>query len=809
MTKLKSTRNALVASIVVLALCFSMLIGTTFAWFTDSASSTNNVIKSGTLKIEFQYYDGAKWQDVDGASDIISGDLWEPGYTDVAYLRIKNTGTLALQYALGINIANEKTGVNRDGESFKLSDYIYFGVENGRDGKANPYATRDDAVSVATPGKKISTGYSSSEILAPNSEYTYFALVVCMPETVGNVAAHNGVDVPYIDLGINIFATQVTAEKDSYNEFYDKDAAVSTVADAMAIMNKGKDVVLLNCDEPNSDLVIPAGYTGKITLFNVKLNSITEAAAETEANLVVMSNVTVINNTPDSSAISATYINISGNGNLVAIGNGKAGFGIGGMNTKSITIKDLTVNDVKGGYYDYVDNIATDKYLKAAPEGGAAIGSGLNGATVTIDNATIINAIGGSKAAAIGARFWTGVNVKITNSTIAYAKGGASAAAIGGSRVNCTEPDYTIEIRNSNVTAIGGTYAAGIGTAYDSDCRDEQPLCTLTIVDSTINAKGGTYAAGVGTGFHTASIKGDIVNSTVNAVSGTKFYKKTYTNAQDIGFGVVDPTREGLQRDSYINYNGKKIEMSLPVDNLDDLNEALKNGTNVSLKNNILIELNQAQTAPYGNKTALIHKGGTFDGAGNEVGLNTGADHYTVMTSGGTITNLKVTSGFRGIMIMDPTETIYIDKVYIGGSTVGYALNTGEGDGTQDLIVTDSEFYGWNSWSLIKSATFTNCTFGQGTYWGSNSIYGRIARPYVDTVFTNCDFNAVGYILDISSLNGTINLVNCRLNGVEITAENFDTLVDLTDLTSGDKAGVVNIAKVMVNGVLVFDEANP
>ena len=106
----------------------------------------------------------------------------------------------------------------------------------------------------------------------------------------------------------------------------------------------------------------------------------------------------------------------------------------------------------------------------------------------------------------------------------------------------------------------------------------------------------------------------------------------------------------------------------------------------------------------------------------------------------------------------------------------------------------------------MKSASFTNCTFGQGTYWGATSVYGRLARPYVDTVFTKCAFDAEGYILDISSLDGTIDLVNCTMNGTAITAENFADLVDLTDLSSG---GATLMAKVKVNGVLVFDEANP
>ena len=103
MTKSKVTKRALLSSILSILLCFTMLLGTTFAWFTDSVTSANNIIKSGNLDIVLEYYDAenGKWLDVKGSSDILEGVLWEPGYTDVAYLRFKNAGSLALKYQLG------------------------------------------------------------------------------------------------------------------------------------------------------------------------------------------------------------------------------------------------------------------------------------------------------------------------------------------------------------------------------------------------------------------------------------------------------------------------------------------------------------------------------------------------------------------------------------------------------------------------------------------------------------------------------------------------------------------------------------
>ena len=68
----KTTKRALLSSTVALFLCFAMLLGTTYAWFTDEVTSANNVIKSGTLDVVLDYWNGTEWNTVDGASDIIT-----------------------------------------------------------------------------------------------------------------------------------------------------------------------------------------------------------------------------------------------------------------------------------------------------------------------------------------------------------------------------------------------------------------------------------------------------------------------------------------------------------------------------------------------------------------------------------------------------------------------------------------------------------------------------------------------------------------------------------------------------------------
>ena len=320
-------------------------------------------------------------------------------------------------------------------------------------------------------------------------------------------------------------------------------------------MTTNKDILLRNFNKPEATIEIPETYTGTLILENATINAI---EAKGNANVKIKGNVVV--EAESGSAITGKEINLSGTGTLTAIAaDANAAFGIGGMNTEKITMKDITIKEVRGGYDGQIGS--DTKYYKDAPEGGSAIGSGFNGAVIELNNVHIEKAVGGSKAAGIGARYHTGVTVTIKNSLIDYVEGGATAAGIGGSRVSgyASENGTTINITNSTITAKGGVYAAGIGSGYDTHCQSSQPLCTINIDGSTINATGGQYAAGIGTGYHNAALAGEIKNCTITAVSGEKFYKATYTQAQDIGFGVVDPAREGQQTDSKLINNGTAI----------------------------------------------------------------------------------------------------------------------------------------------------------------------------------------------------------------------------------------------------------
>ena len=230
------------------------------------------------------------------------------------------------------------------------------------------------------------------------------------------------------------------------------------------------------------------------------------------------------------------------------------------------------------------------------------------------------------------------------------------------------------------------------------------------------------------------------------------------------------------------------------------LQNVLKAGKHVVLSSDLTINEDEMMTAPYGNKMALHHNGGLFDGNEKTLSVTIGGDNYAVMTSGGTIKDLTIDNGFRGVLIMSPKETIYLENVVSGGEGVCYALNTAEGDSTQDLVATNCTFDGWCSWSEIKSATFTNCTFGQGTYY--TNVLGRLGKPYVNTLYDGCNFCSKYYI-DLSALKADQKVIvkNCTVNGVKITAENWTSLV-----APEDTCGEGQISVELKNGTFLTAE---
>ncbi len=233
MNKTKATKKALLMSMLSMLICIAMLIGSTFAWFTDSVTSGKNRIVAGNLDVEMDYTltpeNADSWKNVQDAVNLFNPEtFWEPGHTELVYLRVRNVGSLALKYQFVLRASDKVIGQNAKGEDIDLEKILKYGVVSSVDAA---YPTRADARNaVETSAKTISEKYKSDEAnLDAGVTSDTIALVVYMPEEVGDEANYRGDKVPSISLDVELQATQYTKEYDSFGNDYDKDAPLNFV----------------------------------------------------------------------------------------------------------------------------------------------------------------------------------------------------------------------------------------------------------------------------------------------------------------------------------------------------------------------------------------------------------------------------------------------------------------------------------------------------------------------------------------------------------------------------------------------------
>ena len=228
MTQTK-TKKALLMSVLSMVLCVAMLVGMTFAWFTDTASTGVNKIQAGKLDVELMYSTNmTDWHEATDQTKLFDDNaLWEPGYTQVVYLKVVNKGNLALKYEAGFSKDyTSNRGKNVNGDWYRVDNYLKIGT-------ATPtvkYASREDVWSaIAATEKTLAKDVMLTDgwiTLDPKEESEPFAVAIYMPTSVGNEAnASKGRPSSVSGLGIEVRATQATVESDSFDTTYDANAA--------------------------------------------------------------------------------------------------------------------------------------------------------------------------------------------------------------------------------------------------------------------------------------------------------------------------------------------------------------------------------------------------------------------------------------------------------------------------------------------------------------------------------------------------------------------------------------------------------
>ena len=209
----KATKRALLTSVMALVMCVVMLVGTTFAWFTDTASTAVNKIVAGNLDVDIVGEDGKSldgetlsFKNVNGETDI----LWEPGATFFTQgFKIVNAGNLALKYKVVVS------GTEGDAKLLKAIDFAVVTDNTVKDAAA---------VSFEKEGQLLKQNDSAPA--DTDTTEVYYYLRGHMKEEAGN--EYQGLSIDGI--GITVYATQYTYENDSYNNTYDEDATYGTGA---------------------------------------------------------------------------------------------------------------------------------------------------------------------------------------------------------------------------------------------------------------------------------------------------------------------------------------------------------------------------------------------------------------------------------------------------------------------------------------------------------------------------------------------------------------------------------------------------
>ena len=242
MNNKRATKRALLTSVTALVMCVVMLAGTTFAWFTDTASTGVNKIQAGNLDVALEYateWDNngnvTKWENAEGktlqfkkAAGAPANEqvLWEPGCRyQLPELRVVNKGNLALKYIIKV------TGIETNHE-------VVPGEPNLKDVITWEIKYSDDAVWNAE-ADTFKAGYS----LAPNAS-NVVTIKGEMDKNAGN--KYQGLSIDGVS--VTVYATQMTAEFDSFNNEYDKDAQYPTDADALNKALAGGGTVVVGSD---------------------------------------------------------------------------------------------------------------------------------------------------------------------------------------------------------------------------------------------------------------------------------------------------------------------------------------------------------------------------------------------------------------------------------------------------------------------------------------------------------------------------------------------------------------------------------
>ena len=199
---------ALVLSLAALVVWGILGTGVSLAWFTDTSNRVTNIFHVAEFDLEVSHRTEDGWQQVDALTPVFDENaLYEPGYTQVVYLKVENKGTIAFDFYTAVSVLGSTTATNVFGQEFLLHEYLKFGVAIAESEAEMDEAVADREKATAIADRRLQNYATDVAALAPGDS-AYIALVVRMPKEVANEANYRGDVIPKVDLGIIVKADQ-------------------------------------------------------------------------------------------------------------------------------------------------------------------------------------------------------------------------------------------------------------------------------------------------------------------------------------------------------------------------------------------------------------------------------------------------------------------------------------------------------------------------------------------------------------------------------------------------------------------------
>ena len=402
---MKSKKSALLLSFTSLLLCFAMLAGSTFAWFTDTATTGVNKIVAGNLKVDIigadseNHIEKLNFTKATGAE----GEqlLWEPGcrYLTEGF-RIANKGNLALKWKAQVNMDNivdgKATPTAKDGVS--LLDVIDFYVVTKAANGTETAVSIENFVGNLTKDAKSGVYYIKG----------------VMQTTAGN----DYQDLTLEGISITVYATQDTVENDSFNDQYDKDATypVTTTDELIAALQSKEAIVLGNDITITSDITTADNLKQTLDFNGHKL--ILDGADEFDYGcLDVYGELTLVDSVGDGGIIGKFYDGFDKVPTAVFINDGAV------VNLESGTIENVyrgVANYYSGGTFNMTGGKIAVKQASAIESAGVLFH---RSGTVNLNGGEISGAIYFEKTATSQPSYTIGAGFTNTNNSVFHTSG--------------------------------------------------------------------------------------------------------------------------------------------------------------------------------------------------------------------------------------------------------------------------------------------------------------------------------------------------------------------------------------------------